>query len=74
MMLIGSMRVSKSDGSQSLDLQRDALVAAGVAPERLYEDHASGRQERGPGSRRASRHSNRAIRSWCGNSIGSDAR
>jgi DNA invertase Pin-like site-specific DNA recombinase len=43
MMLIGYMRVSKSDGSQSLDLQRDALLAAGVAPERLYEDHASGR-------------------------------
>src|SRR5262249_3152358 len=42
MMLIGYMRVSKNDGSQSLDLQRDALLAAGVAPERLYEDHAFG--------------------------------
>jgi hypothetical protein len=41
-MLLGSMRVSKSDGSQTLDLQRDALLAAGVAPERLYEDRASG--------------------------------
>ena len=30
-MLIGYARVSKADGSQSLDLQRDALVAAGVA-------------------------------------------
>src|SRR5499427_8525448 len=49
MMLIGYMRVSKSDGSQSLDLQRDALLAAGVAPERLYEDHASGRQDTRPG-------------------------
>jgi len=49
MMLLGSMRVSKSDGSQSLDLQRDALLAAGVAPERLYEDHASGRQDDRPG-------------------------
>src|SRR5215510_14104674 len=49
MMLIGYMRVSKSDGSQSLDLQRDALLAAGVAPERLYEDHASGRQDARPG-------------------------
>src|SRR5262249_57219169 len=49
MMLIGYMRVSKSDGSQTLDLQRDALVAAGVAPERLYEDHASGRQDARPG-------------------------
>src|SRR5262249_32486848 len=48
MMLIGYMRVSKSDGSQSLDFQRDALVAAGVAPERLYEDHAPGRQDERP--------------------------
>src|SRR5215471_15075672 len=48
-MLLGYMRVSKSDGSQSLDLQRDALLAAGVAPERLYEDHASGRQDARPG-------------------------
>src|SRR5262249_53735394 len=48
-MLLGYMRVSKSDGSQSLDLQRDALLAAGVAPERLYKDHASGRQDARPG-------------------------
>ena len=27
-MLMGYMRISKSDGSQSTDLQRDALVAA----------------------------------------------
>jgi DNA invertase Pin-like site-specific DNA recombinase len=31
-MLIGYMRVSKADGSQATDLQRDALVAAGVDP------------------------------------------
>jgi DNA invertase Pin-like site-specific DNA recombinase len=49
MMLLGYMRVSKSDGSQTLDLQRDALVTAGVAAERLYEDHASGRQDSRPG-------------------------
>ena len=29
-MLIGYARVSKADGTQSLDLQRDALQAAGV--------------------------------------------
>ena len=29
-MLIGYARVSKTDGSQSLDLQRDALRAAGI--------------------------------------------
>jgi DNA invertase Pin-like site-specific DNA recombinase len=48
-MHIGYMRVSKSDGSQTLDLQRDALLAAGVAAERLYEDRASGRQDDRPG-------------------------
>lgn len=39
-MLIGYMRVSKADGSQATDLQRDALVAAGVDPAHLYEDQA----------------------------------
>ena len=29
-MLIGYARVSKADGSQSLDLQRDALRAEGI--------------------------------------------
>ena len=43
------MRVSKCDGSQTLDCQRDALPAAGVAPERLYEDLASGRKDAQPG-------------------------
>jgi DNA invertase Pin-like site-specific DNA recombinase len=38
------MRVSKADGSQLLDLQRDALVAAGVAERNLYSDTASGGQ------------------------------
>ena len=41
-MLIGYARVSKADGSQSLDLQRDALVTAGVADysfERLLADY-----------------------------------
>jgi DNA invertase Pin-like site-specific DNA recombinase len=48
-MLIGYMRVSKADGSQSTNLQRDALRAAGVATRRLYEDHASGRLDARPG-------------------------
>jgi DNA invertase Pin-like site-specific DNA recombinase len=47
--LIGYMRVSKADGSQALDLQRDALLAAGVDPARLYEDHASGKRDGRPG-------------------------
>jgi len=48
-MLIGYMRVSKADGSQVLDLQRDALIAAGVKPSRLYEDEASGKKDDRPG-------------------------
>ena len=41
-MLIGCMRVSKSDGSQTIDLQRDALIAAGVDERHLFEDRVSG--------------------------------
>jgi len=47
-MLVGYMRVSKADGSQSTDLQRDSLVAAGVDPDHLYEDHASGKKDDRP--------------------------
>nr|WP_187701832.1 recombinase family protein [Dietzia sp. E1] len=42
------MRVSKADGSQTTDLQRDALIAAGVEPQQLYEDQASGKKEDRP--------------------------
>lgn len=48
-MLIGYMRVSKNDGSQKLDLQRDALIAAGVSKERLYEDYVSSKKDSRPG-------------------------
>lgn len=47
-MLIGYMRVSKADGSQSTSLQRDALLSAGVDPEQLYEDQASGKKDDRP--------------------------
>jgi DNA invertase Pin-like site-specific DNA recombinase len=47
-MLIGYMRVSKADGSQSTDLQRDALLVAGVDALKLYEDHASGKKDDRP--------------------------
>ena len=43
-MLIGYARISKSDGTQVLDLQRDALLAAGVTPEHIYHDEASGQR------------------------------
>src|SRR5689334_16651669 len=48
-MLLGYMRVSKTDGSQLLDLQRDALTGAGVASRHLYEDLGSGRCDDRPG-------------------------
>jgi DNA invertase Pin-like site-specific DNA recombinase len=48
-MLLGYMRVSRTDGTQSFDLQQDALVAAGVPHDRLYEDYASGKREDRPG-------------------------
>lgn len=48
-MFIGYMRVSKADGSQVLDLQRDALIEAGVAPRAIYEDMASGAKDDRPG-------------------------
>ena len=48
-MQIGYMRVSKADGSQTTDLQRDALLAAHVEPGHIYEDMASGRTDARPG-------------------------
>ena len=48
-MLIGYMRVSKTDGSQSTDLQHDALIAAGVATDHIYEDRVSGKLDARPG-------------------------
>lgn len=48
-MKIGYMRVSKSDGSQNLNLQEDALLAEGVEKERIYQDLASGRKDHRPG-------------------------
>ena len=48
-MLIGYMRISKADGSQTVDLQRDALLAAGVEPDQLYQDLASGKRDDRPG-------------------------
>ena len=44
-MLVGYARVSKSDGSQVLDLQIDALIRAGIDKKRIYHDYASSRKD-----------------------------
>jgi DNA invertase Pin-like site-specific DNA recombinase len=44
-MLIGYMRVSSGSDRQTTDLQRDALIAAGVDSRHLFEDHASGAKD-----------------------------
>ena len=48
-MLVGYMRVSSDGDRQVVDLQRDALLAAGVDERHLYEDHASGSRGDRPG-------------------------
>ena len=67
-MPIGYIRVSTADGSQATDLQRDALVVAGVDPAQLYKDRASGKREARPGPLRLCA---RRIRWSCGNWIDS---
>ncbi len=41
--------LSKADGSQVTDLQRDALLVAGVEPLHIYEDTTSGKRDDRPG-------------------------
>jgi DNA invertase Pin-like site-specific DNA recombinase len=48
-MLVGYVRVSTADDRQNTDLQRDALVAAGVDERNIYSDHASGARDDRPG-------------------------
>jgi DNA invertase Pin-like site-specific DNA recombinase len=48
-MLAGYTLVSKSDGSQTTDPQRDALLEADVDEAQLYEDLASGKKDDRPG-------------------------
>lgn len=43
------MRVSENDGSQALDLQKDALLGVGVDEERLYHDYVSSKKDSRPG-------------------------
>ncbi len=48
-MKIGYARISKSDGTQVLDLQIDALVKSGVDPTHIYSDKVSGKNDKRPG-------------------------
>ena len=48
-MLIGYMRVSSADERQSVDLQSDALIAAGIYDRHLHQDRASGARDDRPG-------------------------
>ncbi|WP_322996467.1 recombinase family protein [Castellaniella sp.] len=48
-MFVGYMRVSSDNDRQTTDLQRDALIAAGVDDRHLFEDRASGAKDSRPG-------------------------
>jgi DNA invertase Pin-like site-specific DNA recombinase len=48
-MLIGYMRVSSLTDRQNTDLQRDALLAAGVDERHIFEDKVSGSKKERPG-------------------------
>ncbi|HEX6013174.1 MAG TPA: recombinase family protein [Geminicoccaceae bacterium] len=52
-MLVGYTRVSSDSDRQITDLQRDALLAAGVDPRHLFEDKASGARQDRPGLKAA---------------------
>jgi DNA invertase Pin-like site-specific DNA recombinase len=52
-MLVGYMRVSSDNNRQTTDLQRDALLAAGVDPRQLFTAKASGARDDRPGLQQA---------------------
>ena len=52
-MLVGYMRVSSDSDRQNTNLQRDALLVAGVDSRHLFEDYASGAKDNRPGLGRA---------------------
>jgi DNA invertase Pin-like site-specific DNA recombinase len=51
--LVGYMRVSSESDRQSTDLQKDALIAAGVDERNIYMDHMSGARDDRPGLAKA---------------------
>ena len=48
-MLAGYIRLHRADNSEAHEIQRAALLGAGVSPDRLYEDQPSDRGEGWPG-------------------------
>src|SRR5438128_988186 len=52
-MMVGYMRVSSAHDRQTTDLQRDALLDAGVDPRQLFADQASGARDDRPGLQQA---------------------
>jgi DNA invertase Pin-like site-specific DNA recombinase len=49
LLLVGYVRVSEAGGSQTLDLQQDALDAAGVPERNIYSNTAGGKRDDRPG-------------------------
>ena len=45
-MLVGYMRVSSEIDRQNTDLQKDALLKAGVDPRHIFQDKASGAKDK----------------------------
>ena len=52
-MLVGYMRVSSENERQTTDLQRDALIKAGVDERNIFKDHANGARDDRPGLKEA---------------------
>ena len=52
-MLVGSMWVSSDNDRLTTDLQRDALLDAGMDPRQLFADKASGARDERPGLQQA---------------------
>ena len=52
-MLVGYIRVSSESDRQTTDLQKDALINAGVDPRHIYEDKMSGAKDDRPGLQKA---------------------
>ena len=69
-MLVGYMRVSTDGDRQVLDLQRDALLAAGVDERHLFEDRASGSRGDRAGLAKALAFIRPAIAWWSGSWTG----